>query len=246
MNIANLSGTNIAYLDEGEGQPIVLIHGFASTASVNWFGTGWMRTLADAGFRVIAVDNRGHGQSTKFYEESDYTLSKMAGDIAGLIEELNLNTPHVMGYSMGCRITTTLAAESDISLGKLILAGNGLNMVRGGFDTNIVRDALLADSLEDAAQGTGRDFRVFAEKTGNDLKALAACIRGQVIPQSVFEGLENETLVIVGDEDDIAIDGDKLADLIPNGRFEPIPGRNHMNAVGDKVYKQKVLEFLAE
>ena len=205
-----------------------------------------MRTLADAGFRVIAVDNRGHGQSTKFYEESDYTLSKMAGDIAGLIEELNLDTPHVMGYSMGCRITTTLAAESGISLGKLILAGNGLNMVRGGFDTNIVRDALLADSLEEAAPGTGRDFRVFAEKTGNDLKALAACIRGQVIPQSVFESLENETLVIVGDEDDIAIDGDKLADLIPNGRFEPIPGRNHMNAVGDKVYKQKVLEFLAE
>ncbi len=245
MKLVNLSGTEIAYFDEGEGQPIVLIHGFASTASVNWLGTGWIKTLTDAGYRVIAVDNRGHGKSTKFYEESDYTLTKMAGDIAGLISELGLTTPHVMGYSMGCRITTTLASEYDAPLGKLVLAGNGLNMIRGGFDTNIVRDALLADTLEEAAPGTGRDFRVFAEKTGNDLKALAACIRGQVIPQSIFEGLRNETLVIVGDEDDIAIDGDKLAGLIPNGRFENIPGRNHMNAVGDKVYKQKVLEFLA-
>lgn len=245
MKLVKLLGTEIAYFDEGEGQPIVLIHGFASTASVNWLGTGWIKTLTDAGYRVIAVDNRGHGKSTKFYEESDYTLTKMAGDIAGLISELGLTTPHVMGYSMGCRITTTLASEYDAPLGKLVLAGNGLNMIRGGFDTNIVRDALLADTLEEAAPGTGRDFRVFAEKTGNDLKALAACIRGQVIPQSIFEGLRNETLVIVGDEDDIAIDGDKLAGLIPNGRFENIPGRNHMNAVGDKVYKQKVLEFLA-
>ncbi|MDJ0614297.1 MAG: alpha/beta hydrolase [Rhizobiaceae bacterium] len=246
MKIASLSGTEIAYLDEGEGQPIVLIHGFASTASVNWLGTGWVKTLVDEGYRVIAVDNRGHGNSTKFYDESDYTLTKMAGDIAGLISKLDLNAPHVMGYSMGCRITTTLASEHDIPLGKLVLAGNGLNMIRGGFDTNIVRDALLADTLEEAAPGTGRDFRVFAEKTGNDLKALAACIRGQVIPQSVFEGLENETLVIVGDQDDIAVDGEKLAELIPNGRFEDIPGRNHMNAVGDKVYKQKVLTFLSE
>jgi len=246
MNIVNVSGTEIAYLDEGEGQPIVLVHGFASTASVNWLGTGWVKTLSDSGFRVIAVDNRGHGKSTKFYDEADYTLTKMAGDIAGLIKELELNAPHVMGYSMGCRITTTLASEHDIPLGKLILAGNGLNMIKGGFDTNIVRDALLADTLEEASPGVGRDFRVFAEKTGNDLKALAACIRGQVIPQSVFEGLRNQTLVIVGDKDEIAIGGEKLADLIPNGRFEDIPGRNHMNAVGDKVYKQKVLEFLAE
>lgn len=244
MNTVNLSGTEIAYLDEGEGYPIVLIHGFASTASVNWLGTGWIKTLSDAGFRVIAVDNRGHGKSSKFYDESDYLLTHMAGDIAGLISELGLDTPHVMGYSMGCRITTTLASEHDLPLGKLVLAGNGLNMIKGGFDTNIVRDALLADTLEEAAPGTGRDFRVFAEKTGNDLKALAACIRGQVIPQSVFESLQNETLVIVGDEDDIAIDGDKLAELIPHGRFEDIPGRNHMNAVGDKVYKQKVLAFL--
>ena len=51
----------IAYLDEGGGEPIVLVHGFASTKEVNWVLPGWVTTLTRAGRRVIALDNRGHG-----------------------------------------------------------------------------------------------------------------------------------------------------------------------------------------
>ena len=57
----------IAFLDQGEGEPIVLVHGFASSKDVNWVGTNWITTLTGAGRRVIALDDRGHGQSSKLY-----------------------------------------------------------------------------------------------------------------------------------------------------------------------------------
>ena len=245
MKSLDINGTQIAYLDEGEGQPIVLVHGFSSNVAANWVNPGWVVHLTGLGYRVIALDNRGHGNSSKYYNEEDYTLAKMAGDASGLIDHLNLVSPHVMGYSMGARITVTLADMRGSDLGKIIIAGNGFNMIEGGFDSDEVRQALLAPSLEDVPAGIGYDFRIFAEKTGNDLKALAACIRGRIIERSVFENLQNEVLVINGSEDDLATDGARLASIIPNGRFEEVPRRNHMNVVGDKVYKQKVAEYLS-
>lgn len=242
------TGSEIAYFDEGEGHPIVLIHGFASNASVNWLGPGWIDVLNKAGYRVIALDNRGHGESTLYYTEDAYRLPDMAKDVGALIEELDLARPHVMGYSMGSRITATLAFKQGDALGKIILAGNGYNMVEGGFDSSQIRDGLLAESFEAAPTEIGRNFRFFAEQTESNLKALAACIMGgrSHIDASVFEAIANDTLVIIGEEDDIAQNGDKLASIMQNARFEPIPRRNHMNAVGDKVYKEKVIAFLQE
>ncbi len=240
------NGTKIAYLDEGTGDAIVLIHGFASNAAINWVGPGWVETLNKAGFRVIALDNRGHGASTKFYHEEDYRLAKMADDVGGLIDELGLKQPHIMGYSMGSRITATLAAVRGKDFGKIVIAGNGYNMVAGGFDSAEIRDALLAENLAATTTEIGRNFRFFAEQTKSDLKALAACIMGgrSHIDASVFQVIANEVMVIVGEDDTVAENGDRLAALMPNARFEPIPKRNHMNAVGDKVYKEKVLAFL--
>ncbi|MEM9332777.1 MAG: alpha/beta hydrolase [Pseudomonadota bacterium] len=237
----------IAYFDEGEGQPIVLVHGFASNAEVNWLGPGWIKTLTDRGFRAIAVDNRGHGESSKFYAEEDYQLEAMSSDILNLIQHLELSVPHVMGYSMGSRITGTLACHYGDRLGKIILAGNGYNMVEGGFDSTAIRDGLLAPSFEEAPTTIGREFRYFAHQTKSDLRALAACIMAARvhIPESVFKGITNETKVIVGTEDTVAENGQQLANLLPNGHFDIIPNRNHMNAVGDKIYKEKVLDFIS-
>ena len=66
-------GLQLAYFDEGDpsGVPVLLIHGFASSAAVNWVHPGWVKTLGDAGYRVIALDNRGHGDSTKLYDQED-------------------------------------------------------------------------------------------------------------------------------------------------------------------------------
>ena len=101
----------IAYLDEGAGEPIVLVHGFASTKEVNWVQPGWFETLKGAGRRVVAFDNRGHGASAKLYQPADYHSSLMAGDARALIEYLGLGRADVMGYSMGARIAAFLASE---------------------------------------------------------------------------------------------------------------------------------------
>lgn len=248
MKTAYVNDAEIAYIDEGRGPPILLIHGFASNAQVNWVGPGWVTTLSEAGYRVIAIDNRGHGQSTKFYDEADYRLDVFASDAAAIIDQLGLDRPHVMGYSLGARITATLASKEGSKLNRIILAGNGYNMVDGGFDSSAIRDGLLAESASAAPTEIGKGFRAFAEATKSDLKALAACIMGgrAHIDKQVFQSIENETLVTIGDEDTVATQGDKLATLLPRGRFEPIPKRNHNTAVGDKVYKQNVLGFLSE
>src|SRR6516225_7565212 len=116
-------GVEIAFFDEGEGDPIVLVHGFASTAEVNWVYPGWVATLTAAGRRVIALDNRGHGASSKLYDPAAYHSARMAEDVRALLDHLDLVRADVMGYSMGARIAAffALAYVSD-SVGRTFRA----------------------------------------------------------------------------------------------------------------------------
>lgn len=248
MPVAALDDVEISYLDEGAGEPVLLIHGFASTKEVNWVETGWVRALVESGKRVIAFDNRGHGQSTKFHEARFYSLQAMALDAFRLIDYLQIERPHVMGYSMGARITARLACDHGPRLGRLILAGNGYSMVEGTGDWTDVRDALLAPSLADVEGRRGRAFRAFADQTRSDRVALAECVTAvrQTFSEDEFRRIRNPVLVAIGTEDDVAGSGEKLAALMANARYLPIPGRDHMRAVGDMVYRRGVLEFLAE
>ena len=168
----------IAFLDEGEGEPIVLIHGFASNKEVNWVQPGWVATLTSAGRRVIALDIRGHGQSSKLYDPAEYHTSRMADDVRALIDHLNLSRVDVMGYSMGARIAAFLALDHAERARAAVLGGLGIRLVEGvGLSENIAL-ALEAPSLADVGDSQGRLFRAFAEQTGSDRRALAACIRG--------------------------------------------------------------------
>lgn len=238
----------LSYVERGEGETILLVHGFASTKEVNWVNTGWVKLLAHSGYHVIAFDNRGHGGSSKSHSESDYSLDQMASDALALLNHLEISKSHVMGYSLGARIAATMAGKAPEQISRLVFSGNGYNMIEGGFNSTEIRDGLLAPSMEDVQSAIGREFRKFAESTGSDLDALAACIMGarDFIPREVFENIRNEVLVAIGSLDDVAEDGDRLAAIMPNAIFKDIPGRNHMNAVGDRIHKQMVVDFLSE
>src|SRR3990172_7348195 len=101
----------IAFLDQGEGEPVVLVHGFASNKEVNWVQPGWIATLTGAQRRAVALDNRGHGQSAKLYDPADYHTAVMAEDVRALLDHLGFERADIMGYSMGARIAAFLAVK---------------------------------------------------------------------------------------------------------------------------------------
>ncbi len=238
----------IAYLDEGAGEPIVLIHGFASTKEVNWVQPGWVATLTGAGRRVIAHDNRGHGRSTKLYAPADYHIERMADDVIVLMDHLGLPRADLMGYSMGGRIAAMVTLRHPGRVRSTILGGIGIALVKGaGLGDNIAQ-ALEAHSIDDVSDPVGRRFRAFADQTKSDRRALAACMRGsrQTVTQSEVSAIRTPVLIAVGTKDEIAGSARELAALIPGAHVLDIPNRDHMLAVGDKVYKAGVLKFLSE
>jgi pimeloyl-ACP methyl ester carboxylesterase len=238
----------IAFLDEGEGEPILLVHGFASSKEFNWVNPGWFTTLKGAGRRVIALDNRGHGQSTKLYDPADYHTERMVDDARALLDHLGLLRADVMGYSMGARIAAFLALAHADRTRSIVLGGLGLHLVDGVGLPESIAEALEAPSLADVTDPQGRTFRAFADQTRSDRRALAACIRGsrQVMARDKAASIQTPTLIAVGTKDPIAGSAEQLAAIIPKAAVLPIPGRDHMLAVGDKVFKAGVLQFLQE
>jgi pimeloyl-ACP methyl ester carboxylesterase len=247
------AGIRLAYIDEApvggdRDAPILLIHGFASTHAINWVFPHWVKLLTQDGRRVIAFDNRGHGRSEKLYNPEDYRLPLMAADARALLDHLGIARADIMGYSMGARIGAFLAKSEPRRVRSLVLGGLGIHLVDGaGLPTHIA-EAMEAPSVDVLSDPTQKMFRSFAEATKSDLRALAACIRGsrQALSEAEVANINIPTLVAVGTKDTIAGDPHRLAAMFPAARALDITGRDHNLAVGDKVYKHGVLEFLAQ
>ena len=247
-------GIEIAYrIEEPQGDsgvtqevPVLLIHGFGSNGMVNWVRPSWTKTLVDAGYKTICIDNRGHGDSEKLYNPALYSAPLMAKDAVQLLDHLGVEQAYVMGYSMGARITAFILDQDPLRVKAAIFSGMGINMVRGLGGSAPVAAAFEADSIDDVTNDTARSFRAFAESIGGDLKALAACLRGPrlKVTEDMLAKINTPTLIAVGTKDGIAGDPDKLSALIPGSKVLPIPGRDHMKSVGDPVFKKGVLEFL--
>jgi pimeloyl-ACP methyl ester carboxylesterase len=246
MHKFNSDSVEIAFDDVGQGEPILLIHGFASNGRVNWVNTGWVKTLQDAGFRVITMDNRGHGESEKLYNPDLYSSPEMAEDARRLLDHLEIPRAHVMGYSMGARIAAFLTINHPSRVGAAIFAGLGSRMITGvGGGAEIAR-GLEASSLLDVTDVSARAFRIFAEQTRGDLKALAACIKTSrvKITEEMLATVNVPVLVVVGEKDDVAGEIGPLVTAIPGATGVTLAHRNHMNAVGDKQFMASVLTFL--
>lgn len=239
-------GIQIAYSVEGAGDPILLIHGFASNARTNWVDTGWEKSLVADGRTVITIDNRGHGESEKPHDSAVYEAHMMAGDAYRLIKHLGLKQVDVMGYSMGARITAYFSLAHPELVRSIIFGGLGMGMVDGVGNSETIAMALEAPDVSHVTDPVGRAFRIFAEGTGNDLVALAACVRSarRRILADDLAALSIPALVAVGTRDDIAGSAHDLAALMQNAKAFDIPDRDHMRAVGDKIYKEGVLAFL--
>lgn len=248
MQFLSHDGFQLAYIDEGEGDPILLLHGFASSIQVNWIGPGWVKALREAGYRVVAFDHRGHGQSSKSYDAAAYTPEKMAGDAVALLDHLGIGRAHVFGYSMGARVAAFMALEYPDRIATLIFGGLGSGLVEGVGDWDPIADALVAEDPASITHPRGRMFRTFADQTKSDRRALAACIapsRRELSPEQVAH-IGQPVLIAVGTKDDIGGEAAPLAAMLPRGEAFEIVGRDHMLSVGDRTFKARALEFLKE
>jgi pimeloyl-ACP methyl ester carboxylesterase len=213
---------------------------------LNWESTNWLSTLIQAGRRIIAMDVRGHGHSGKLYDPSDYRPHAMASDAANLLDHLSLSAVDVMGYSMGARISACLTLARPELVRSLVFGGMAMGLVEGiGGEEEIIA-ALEAESLDQVTGRSGRAYRIFADQTRSDLRALAACMRAQreLISAEELATIVAPVLIAVGTRDSVAGSASQLAAIMRHARAVDIPGRDHLLATGDKVYKAAVLEFL--
>lgn len=232
-----------------ERPTIVLVHGFGSSRSQNWKSTGWYGGLTEAGFSILAMDCRGHGDSGKPHDEAAYGHGRMAEDVLSVMDAAGVNEALLCGYSMGGFIGLRLLASHPERIKKLALAGVGENYLQDRITAPAARavlaDALLTPDKDSITDPKAKMFRAFADQPGKDRFALAACMRAMSprLPPATLAALQRPILVVCGSLDDVAGRPEPLAQAFAEGKAIIIPNRDHMSAVGDRHTRQAVFDF---
>ncbi|MEU7080055.1 alpha/beta fold hydrolase [Streptomyces sp. NPDC046409] len=233
---------------DGALPPVLLLHGFAAHARLNWEGPGVVEALVARGRRVYALDARGHGASDRPHDDTHYGESLMARDVRLLIDRIGADEVHVAGYSMGA-VVAVLAAAQDSRISRLVAGGIGAGAVEvGGLDTRVmppelVSAALTAEDAADAPERT-RAFRVLADTAGGDRLALAAQIRAVHRGALPLDRITVPTLVLAGAGDPLATRPEVLASAIAGAELTVLPG-DHLTAVRDPGFAEAIASFLA-
>lgn len=238
-------GVKLAWTEMGEGRPLVLIHGYFSSAAINWIKYGHAQKLAEVGFRVIMPDLRGHGLSDKPHDPASYPPDVLMQDGMALIEHLGLIDYDLGGYSLGGR-TTMRMLVNGAQPRRAILSGMGLaglldTQGRGDYFHNVLTN------LGSFARGTSEWMtEAFLKTTKGDPQALLNVLETFVdTEREAIAAIQTPTLVITGTEDDDNGSGEEVAALLPNGAFQSIPG-NHMSAVTRPELGDAIRDFLLQ
>jgi pimeloyl-ACP methyl ester carboxylesterase len=265
------NGVKIHYVIKGEGEPVVLIHGFTADIDKNW---GSQSASADSNgerlsvmdrlaknYQVIAIDNRRHGKSGKPHDPKQYGV-EMAEDVVRLLDHLKIAKAHVVGYSMGGIITAKLLVTHPDRLLSATLGGH--SGIREGEPTEFYDE--LAKSLEE-----GKGFGPLIERltpagnpkpapaqvalinamltNSNDVKALAAAVRGfqgLAIDPKKLESNRVPAMAIVGERDPLKKGVDALKDHASNIKIVIVKGTDHMSTIPSPDFIKNLLEFLGE
>lgn len=251
MPSLTLNGVSLAYDDirpEGAERTVVLLHGFASNRAEGWRRTGWYGAFERRRSRVIALDQRGHGESDKPHEPAAYARENLASDVLGLMDALEVGRADVFGYSMGTRTALQAAIDAPERVSNLILGGVGGRLFepRAAGSAGAMTDAMLADDPEAIAHPMLRSFRHFADEQGEDRRALAAFAQAENAPldRDAMAALPMPVLVVAGQRDEGAGDPEELARVFPDGRGIGVAGCDHFSAIPHALTKAAVFDFL--
>jgi pimeloyl-ACP methyl ester carboxylesterase len=236
----------LAYDDIGNGECIVLIHGFASNRNENWRRVGWYGAIERKRMRLLALDVRGHGESAKPHDAALYTSEALAGDLIALMDHAGAARAHMLGYSMGARIALATALAHPDRVDHLVIGGIGGALFDPQREGHLLSHAMSADSPDAIAEPLLQSFRHFADEQGEDRKALAACAKGLDFGFT-REGVSRvgaPTLVVAGARDALAGSPEELARAIPGARAVTLPGCDHFSAIPHALFKASAFDFL--
>jgi pimeloyl-ACP methyl ester carboxylesterase len=240
----SFDGTELAWTEMGEGRPVVLIHGYFSTAFVNWIRYGHAEKVAAAGFRVIMPDLRGHGESARPHDAASYPPDVLMRDGMALIAHLGLSEYDLGGYSLGGRTVVRMLAEGAAPR-RVVIAGMGLQGLTDtqGRGTYFRRVLTNLGSFERGSSEWMTE--AFLKTTKGDPQALLRILDTFVdTPRETIARIAQPTLVLSGAEDEDNGPASELAELLPEGRLVEVPG-NHMSAVTRPELGQAIAGFLA-
>lgn len=243
-------GLNLAWYEWGsaEGPPVILHHGFGANAELNWVGAGIAKALEAAGRKVVAIDARGHGRSDKPHDPAFYGEARMAADVSELADHIGAESFDLVGYSMGA-IVSLICATREPRIRRLVIGGVGDGILEmGGVDTRVVDNKAIIAALmaESAAQApaAARGFRLLADATGGDRKALAAQAASVHAERIPLEKITAQAMVLVGVDDPLAARPERLAQAVAGAKLVRTPG-DHMAAVRAPEFSQALVEFLS-
>lgn len=239
------------YMDQGAGDGVILVHGFAASAEENWGRSGWVSMLTRAQRRVVTIDLRGHGQSAKSHDPAAYSIDAFADDVWRLSRQLELKKPDLIGFSLGARIVLNLLAKHPESFLLGVLCGAGGRWLEpSSRDPNALPSAFEAEDASGTTDEMARRFRQFADAQGQDRLALAAVGRGLAaradkLDRDVLGAIRNEVLVVAGRSDELAGDPAPLAAALGRAKSVLVPGCGHMDCLVQPMFKGAVMDFLA-
>jgi pimeloyl-ACP methyl ester carboxylesterase len=218
--------------------PVLLVHGFASSAEHNWRQPGWLDLLADCGRETIAVDLPGHGQAPRPASAQDYP--DVAAYVAAAVE--GREPVDAIGFSAGAHVLLRLAADQPRTFGRVALLGIGRSVLEPA-DPEPIIAALTGDP--DPENVPGLVFRRLADGPGNDRAALIAFLRRPQRPltETDLARITARVLVVLGDRDP-AGPGDGLVAALPDARLVTLRGVDHFGTPADVRCMQAVLDFL--
>jgi pimeloyl-ACP methyl ester carboxylesterase len=237
-------GARLAYREVGEGPAVVLIHGYFSSALVNWVRYGHAAAIAARGFRVIMPDLRGHGDSAKPHDAAAYPPDVLADDGFALIGHLGLAGYALGGYSLGGRTTIRMLARGATP-DRAVVAGMGLDGVVDATGRNEHFRRILTNLGTFDRRSPEGKAEAFLKSTGADPVAALHLLDAAVdTPSEALAKIDVPVLVLAGMEDDDNGPAEDLADALPRGLAARIPG-NHMSAVAQPDLGAAIGAFLA-
>ncbi|WP_374007876.1 alpha/beta fold hydrolase [Leifsonia sp. LS-T14] len=224
--------------------PVLLVHGFASTGALTWEATGWVAALAEAGRGAIVPDLRGHGGSDAPHEADAYSPQLLAGDLLAVLDAEGLARVDVMGYSMGSWVSLALVGLAPHRVRRLVVGGVGTVEQFGYWGVPAVQAALRGDATAlDASSPLAPLLASLRQAPGVDREALAACAAGMAAHPLPLQS-SVPTMLVVGDADPVAHGSGEAARLL-GAELVVLPRRNHVTTLSARGFKAAALPFLA-